>query len=223
MNGKKDIDPATELAEQDEEQGLPEIEHETAIDLGAGNPLAAGRATIARYAKHAPKSPGVYRMIDANGDVLYVGKAKSLRARLSSYFQDSRALHERTRAMVDNGASVDWTVVTTEVEALQLEYSWIKEFDPRFNVKYRDDKSYPWLAVTVGDEFPRVVGLVLAQELRDGRRGRSTLEAQDRAFRHRLVDGAQQDVEIDCTAEIDRVLPAELERLQLIARHAPRE
>jgi excinuclease ABC subunit C len=89
--------------------------------------------------------------------VIYVGKAKNLRARLSSYFQDPAALHQRTAAMVASGASVEWTVVRTEVEALQLEYSWIKEFDPRFNVKYRDDKSYPWLAVTVGEEFPRVM------------------------------------------------------------------
>jgi excinuclease ABC subunit C len=89
--------------------------------------------------------------------VIYVGKAKNLRARLSSYFQDIGNLHQRTAAMVTTGASVEWTVVNTEVEALQLEYSWIKEFDPRFNVKYRDDKSYPWLAVTVGDEFPRVM------------------------------------------------------------------
>jgi len=89
--------------------------------------------------------------------VIYVGKAKSLRARLSSYFQDIGALHPRTATMVTTAASVEWTVVATEVEALQLEYSWIKEFDPRFNVKYRDDKSYPWLAVTVSDEFPRVM------------------------------------------------------------------
>ena len=89
--------------------------------------------------------------------MIYVGKAKNLRARLSSYFQDVGNLHQRTAAMVTTGASVEWTVVNTEVEALQLEYSWIKEFDPRFNVKYRDDKSYPWLAVTVGDEFPRVM------------------------------------------------------------------
>ena len=104
-----------------------------------------------------PTGPGVYRFRDAKGRVIYVGKAKNLRARLSSYFQDVGNLHPRTASMVTTGASVEWTVVDTEVEALQLEYSWIKEFDPRFNVKYRDDKSYPWLAVTLGEEFPRVM------------------------------------------------------------------
>jgi excinuclease ABC subunit C len=99
----------------------------------------------------------VYRFKDARGRVIYVGKAKNLRARLTSYFQDLAGLHARTRTMVTSASSVEWTVVGTEVEALQLEYSWIKEFDPRFNVKYRDDKSYPWLAVTVGEEFPRVM------------------------------------------------------------------
>ena len=102
-----------------------------------------------------PVDPGVYRFRDADGRVIYVGKANSLRPRLSSYFQDLSALHPRTRSMVTTGASVEWTVVANEVEALQLEYSWIKEFDPRFNVKYRDDKSYPYLAVTLGEEFPR--------------------------------------------------------------------
>ncbi|GAA4121740.1 excinuclease ABC subunit UvrC [Knoellia locipacati] len=102
-----------------------------------------------------PTDPGVYRFRDKDGRVIYVGKAKSLRSRLSSYFQDIGQLHPRTASMVLAGASVEWTVVTTEVEALQLEYSWIKEFDPRFNVKYRDDKSYPYLAVTMGEEFPR--------------------------------------------------------------------
>ena len=102
-----------------------------------------------------PLDPGVYRFRDADGRVIYVGKAKSLRSRLSSYFQDLSALHPRTRSMVTTGASVEWTTVSNEVEALQLEYSWIKEFDPRFNVKYRDDKSYPYLAVTMGEEFPR--------------------------------------------------------------------
>ncbi|MDA0566409.1 excinuclease ABC subunit UvrC [Streptomonospora sp. S1-112] len=103
-----------------------------------------------------PTSPGVYRFRDSHGRVIYVGKAKNLRARLSSYFQDFAGLHPRTQSMVSTAADVDWTVVGTEVEALQLEYSWIKEYDPRFNVKYRDDKSYPYLAVTMGEEFPRV-------------------------------------------------------------------
>lgn len=103
-----------------------------------------------------PVGPGVYRFRDEVGTVLYVGKAKNLRNRLNSYFADPANLHERTRRMVTTAARVEWTVVQTEVEALQLEYSWIKEFDPRFNVKYRDDKSYPWLAVTWSDEFPRV-------------------------------------------------------------------
>ncbi|MDN5746638.1 MAG: excinuclease ABC subunit UvrC, partial [Nocardioidaceae bacterium] len=104
-----------------------------------------------------PTQPGVYRFRDPRGRVIYVGKAKNLRSRLSSYFQDIANLHPRTATMVSTAGSVEWTVVKTEVEALQLEYSWIKEYDPRFNVKYRDDKSYPWLAVTVGDEFPRVM------------------------------------------------------------------
>jgi excinuclease ABC subunit C len=102
-----------------------------------------------------PVDAGVYRFRDANRRVIYVGKAKSLRPRLSSYFQDLSQLHPRTATMVTTAASVEWTVVANEVEALQLEYSWIKEFDPRFNVKYRDDKSYPYLAVTMGEEFPR--------------------------------------------------------------------
>ncbi|WP_062211247.1 excinuclease ABC subunit UvrC [Streptomyces sp. NBRC 109706] len=103
-----------------------------------------------------PDSPGVYRFRDEHRRVIYVGKAKSLRQRLSSYFQDITGLHPRTATMVTTAASVEWTVVATEVEALQLEYSWIKEYDPRFNVKYRDDKSYPSLAVTMNEEFPRV-------------------------------------------------------------------
>lgn len=103
-----------------------------------------------------PEQPGVYRFSDAHGRVIYVGKAKNLRARLNTYFTDLAGLHQRTQTMVTTAARVDWTVVNTEVEALQLEYSWIKEFDPRFNVKYRDDKSYPWLAITAADEYPRV-------------------------------------------------------------------
>ena len=103
-----------------------------------------------------PESPGVYRFRDARGRVVYVGKAKSLRSRLNSYFADFASLHPRTQMMLTDAASVEWTVVGTEVEALQLEYSWIKEFDPRWNIRYRDDKSYPYLAVTLNEEYPRV-------------------------------------------------------------------
>ena len=103
-----------------------------------------------------PESPGVYRFRDSRGTVIYVGKAKSLRSRLNSYFADPAGLHPRTYQMVTTAASVDWVVVGTEVEALQLEYSWIKEYDPRFNVRYRDDKSYPSLAVTLYEEFPQL-------------------------------------------------------------------
>ncbi|MGB8404623.1 MAG: excinuclease ABC subunit UvrC [Mycobacterium sp.] len=103
-----------------------------------------------------PVEPGVYRFRDPQGRVIYVGKAKSLRSRLTSYFADITTLAPRTRQMVTTAGSVEWTVVTTEVEALQLEYNWIKEFDPRFNIRYRDDKSYPVLAVTLGEEYPRL-------------------------------------------------------------------
>lgn len=98
----------------------------------------------------------MYRFRDPHGRVIYVGKAKSLRSRLNSYFADLSALAPRTRQMVTTAGSVEWTVVTTEVEALQLEYNWIKEFDPRFNIRYRDDKSYPVLAVTLNEEYPRL-------------------------------------------------------------------
>ena len=103
-----------------------------------------------------PTDPGVYKFRDENRRVVYVSKAKNLRARLSNYFQDITQLHPRTRQMVQTANSVEWTVVASEVEALQLEYTWIKRFDPRFNVMYRDDKTYPMLAVSVGEQIPRV-------------------------------------------------------------------
>ncbi|APE35701.1 excinuclease ABC subunit C [Nocardia mangyaensis] len=103
-----------------------------------------------------PVEPGVYKFRDSHGRVVYVGKAKSLRSRLNSYFADVYSLHPRTRQMVTTAAGVEWTVVSTEVEALQLEYNWIKEFDPRFNVRYRDDKTYPVLAVTLNEQYPRL-------------------------------------------------------------------
>ncbi|HTV99799.1 MAG TPA: excinuclease ABC subunit UvrC [Streptosporangiaceae bacterium] len=104
-----------------------------------------------------PESPGVYRFCDEHDRVVYVGKAKNLRSRLNSYFADYAGLHPRTQTMLRSAAAVNWTVVGTEVEALQLEYSWIKQFDPRFNVRYRDDKSYPYLAVTMDEDYPRVM------------------------------------------------------------------
>jgi excinuclease ABC subunit C len=104
-----------------------------------------------------PQQAGVYRFRDANARVLYVGKAKNLRSRLSNYFAPLATLHDRTRRMVLTAASVEWTVVGNDFEALQLEYTWIKEFDPPFNVQYKDDKSYPYLAITLGDDVPRVL------------------------------------------------------------------
>ena len=103
-----------------------------------------------------PTRPGVYRFFDEKRRVLYVGKAKNLRARLQSYFVPVDSLHERTKRMVLSAADVDWTIVKTEFEALQLEYTWIKEFNPPFNVRFKDDKSYPYLAVSLSEKMPRV-------------------------------------------------------------------
>ena len=103
-----------------------------------------------------PSSPGVYRFSDKDGRVIYVGKAKNLRNRLTNYFQDPGNLHPRTRQMVFTATHVQWTVVRSEIEALTLEFTWIKEFNPQFNVMFKDDKSYPYLAVTMGERYPRV-------------------------------------------------------------------
>jgi excinuclease ABC subunit C len=156
MNGKKDVDPASEFAEQDEEQSLPELEHETTIDLAAGNPLAAGRATIARYAKHAPKSPGVYRMIDANGDVLYVGKAKNIRKRIVAYARPV-AYDSRIERMVAATTALEFVSTQTETEALLLEANLIKRLRPRFNVLLRDDKSFPYILITGDHWAPQIL------------------------------------------------------------------
>ena len=102
-----------------------------------------------------PTNPGVYRFVDGNNKVLYVGKAKNLRSRLTSYFGPLHKLHERTQRMLLSARDVKWTIVDTEYDALQLEFQWIKEFDPPFNVRFRDDKSYPYLAISMGDEVPR--------------------------------------------------------------------
>jgi len=103
-----------------------------------------------------PTRPGVYRFYDSNKRVLYVGKAKNLRARLQSYFAPLDSQHERTRRMLLSAADLDWTIVKTEFEALQLEYTWIKEFNPPFNIRFKDDKSYPYLAISVNEKAPRV-------------------------------------------------------------------
>jgi excinuclease ABC subunit C len=122
---------------------------------GTADGTAGGTAAPWRPAVGSiPEEPGVYRFRDAGGRVIYVGKAKSLRSRLNSYFTGD--LHPRTEQMVRTARNVDWTVVSTEVEALQLEYTWIKQYDPRFNIRYRDDKSYPWLAVTLDEDVPRL-------------------------------------------------------------------
>ena len=115
-----------------------------------------------------PTNPGVYRFRDPEGRVVYVGKANNLRSRLNSYFQDFSALHSRTQKMLTTAASVDWLTVGNEVEALVLEYSWIKEYSPRFNVRFRDDKTYPYLAITISEEYPRVA--VVREAKRKGTR-----------------------------------------------------
>ncbi|MCC3271548.1 excinuclease ABC subunit UvrC [Arthrobacter zhangbolii] len=124
----------------------------------------ADPATYRPKTGEIPTAPGVYRFRDEHGRIIYVGKAKNLRSRLNSYFANPRGLMPKTRAMVHTAAGVEWTVVGTELEALQLEYTWIKEFNPRFNIMFRDDKSYPYLAVTMGEKYPR------AQVMRGDRR-----------------------------------------------------
>lgn len=103
-----------------------------------------------------PTEPGVYRWFDSSGRVIYVGKAKNLRSRLTSYFASPETLHKRTRKMVETATDLQWTIVKSEFEALQLEFTWIKEFNPHFNVRFKDDKSYPYLAISMGESVPRV-------------------------------------------------------------------
>src|SRR3954449_12919763 len=155
MNGtKNDIDPATELVEEDDEQALPE--QEPAIDLAAGaGPLAVGRAVIARHAKHAPSSPGVYRMIDAKGDVLYVGKAKNIRKRIIAYARPT-GYDPRIGRMIAATATIEFVTTATETEALLLEANLIKRLRPRFNVLLRDDKSFPYILITAGETPPMI-------------------------------------------------------------------
>jgi excinuclease ABC subunit C len=149
---KKDIDPATDLAEEDEEQNLPDFEPAAEIDLTTGaGPLAAGRAVITRYAKLAPNSPGVYRMTDARGEVLYVGKAKNIRKRILAYTRPT-GYDTRIERMIAATAALEFVSTSTETEALLLEANLIKRLRPRFNVLLRDDKSFPYILIT-GDHW----------------------------------------------------------------------
>jgi excinuclease ABC subunit C len=157
MNGTKnnDVDPATELVEEDEDQALPE--QEPAIDLAAGaGPLAVGRAVIARHAKLAPSSPGVYRMIDAKGDVLYVGKAKNIRKRIIAYTRPT-GYDSRIERMIAATAALEFVSTATETEALLLEANLIKRLRPRFNVLLRDDKSFPNILITGDHWAPQIL------------------------------------------------------------------
>ena len=129
-----------------------------ATDVNAnGAPLLGDTRDLFRpKTSDIPAKPGVYKWRDGEGRVIYVGKAKNLRNRLSNYFQPLYLLHPRTQTMVLTDRSLEWTVVGTELESLTLEYTWIKEFEPRFNIKLRDDKTYPYLAVSIGEQVPRV-------------------------------------------------------------------
>jgi excinuclease ABC subunit C len=160
MNGtKNDIDPTTELLEEDEEQALPEAETaiDSAIDLAApAGPLAAGRAVITSHARHAPSSPGVYRMTDAKGDVLYVGKAKNIRKRIVAYTRPT-GYDPRIERMIAATAGLEFISTATETEALLLEANLIKRLRPRFNVLLRDDKSFPYILITADHWAPQIL------------------------------------------------------------------
>jgi excinuclease ABC subunit C len=153
----KDIEPEIELAEQDEEPTLPPPESDAQIDLEtAAGPLAAGRAGIARFGRHAPTSPGVYRMIDGGGDVLYVGKAKNIRKRVLAYLRP--AGHDsRIERMIAATAALEFVSTATETEALLLEANLIKRLRPRFNVLLRDDKSFPYILITADHWAPQIL------------------------------------------------------------------
>jgi len=153
MNGTpKDIDPESDLREDDEEQALPELERENA----AAGTLAAGRDAITRFAKLAPSAPGVYRMVDAKGDVLYVGKAKNIKKRVTAYTRP--AGHDnRIVRMISATATMEFVTTKTETEALLLEANLIKRLRPRFNVLLRDDKSFPFILITSDHWAPQIL------------------------------------------------------------------
>jgi excinuclease ABC subunit C len=152
----KDVDPASELVEEDEEQALPDSEELELEAEHARGPLAAGRAALLRHAKLAPSAPGVYRMLDGEGEVLYVGKAKNIRKRITSY---TRATGHDTRIerVIGQTATVEFVTTATETEALLLEANLIKRLRPRFNVLLRDDKSFPYILITEDHWAPQIL------------------------------------------------------------------
>jgi excinuclease ABC subunit C len=159
MNGlKKDIELETALGEEDEETTLPEAEEETALDLAelAPGTLAAGRAAILRDARHAPRSPGVYRMIDAAGAVLYVGKAKNIKKRVLAYARPT-GHDSRIERMIAATHALEFVTTRSETEALLLEANFIKRLRPRFNVLLRDDKSFPYILITSDHWAPQIL------------------------------------------------------------------
>ncbi len=158
MNGpRKDIDPVSELAEEEDEASLPELEHDSGIELvAAPGSLAVGRAAIARHIKLAPSSPGVYRMIDADGDVLYVGKANNISKRIVSYARPN-GHDSRIERMIAATSALEFVSTATETEALLLEANLIKRLRPRFNVLLRDDKSFPYILITGDHWAPQIL------------------------------------------------------------------
>lgn len=151
-----DVDPATAAAEEDDEARLPEAPEEPAEAIAEG-PLAVGHAAIENAVRLAPTSPGVYRMLSASGDVLYVGKAKSVRKRLASYARANAPLPARILRMIAATVTVEIVSTTTETEALLLEANLIKQLRPRFNVQLRDDKSFPYILITGDHWAPQIL------------------------------------------------------------------
>jgi len=153
MNGaKKDIDPESELREEEDDSALPELE----LDEQPAGTLKAGRAAIARAIKHAPSSPGVYRMIDGKGEVLYVGKAKNIKKRVTNYARPA-AYDARIARMIAGTVTMEFVTTKTETEALLLEANLIKRLRPRFNVLLRDDKSFPYILITSDHWAPQIL------------------------------------------------------------------
>ncbi|HZQ13697.1 MAG TPA: GIY-YIG nuclease family protein, partial [Pseudolabrys sp.] len=153
MNGgKSDIDPQSELREEDDDASLPELD----LDDAPSGTLAAGRKAIAHFARLAPSSPGVYRMLDAKGEVLYVGKAKNIRKRVSNYARPT-AYDARIARMIAATVTLEFVTTKTETEALLLEANLIKQLRSRFNVQLRDDKSFPYILISGDHWAPQIL------------------------------------------------------------------